>query len=212
MEPAREVGGDLYGVADAGPERLVIFLGDVSGKGIPASMFMVRAISLARLLAREIAEPERILVRLNDELSADNPSGMFVTFLCAVFEPKSGRLALANAGQCRPVVLHDGQPPRWAVKNLGTALGFEPGLKFERTDLTLQAGDTLILYSDGVTEAFNPQEELYGDKRLIADTAGLSGQSATGIMTNLLARVRAHAGGALQSDDIAILTLKVGAR
>jgi sigma-B regulation protein RsbU (phosphoserine phosphatase) len=212
LEPAREVGGDLYGVCDAGPERLVIFLGDVSGKGIPASMFMVRAISLARLLAREIAEPERILARLNDELAADNPSGMFVTFLCAVFEPKSGRLALANAGQCRPVILHDGQPPRWAVKNLGTALGFEPGLEFERTDLTLQRGDALILYSDGVTEAFNPQEELYGDKRLIADTAGLSGQSATGIMTNLLARVRAHASGAPQSDDIAILALKVNAR
>jgi phosphoserine phosphatase RsbU/P len=209
LEPAREVGGDLYGVCDAGPERLVIFLGDVSGKGIPASMFMVRAISLARLLAREIAEPERILARLNDELAADNPSGMFVTFLCAVFEPKSGRLALANAGQCRPVILHDGQPPRWAVRNLGTALGFEPGLEFERTDLTLQHGDALILYSDGVTEAFNPQEELYGDKRLIADTAGLPGQSATGIMTNLLARVRAHANGAPQSDDIAIMVVKV---
>jgi sigma-B regulation protein RsbU (phosphoserine phosphatase) len=209
LEPAREVGGDLYGVCDAGSERLVIFLGDVSGKGIPASMFMVRAISLARLLAREIAEPEKILTRLNDELAADNPSGMFVTFLCAVFEPKSGRLALANAGQCRPVILHDGQPPRWAVKNLGTALGFEPGLEFERTDLMLQRGDALILYSDGVTEAFNPQEELYGDKRLIADAAGLSGQPATGIMTNLLARVRAHASGAPQSDDIAIMVLKV---
>src|SRR5207245_7211104 len=85
LEPAREVGGDLYGVTAAGSDRLVIFLGDVSGKGIPASLFMVRAISLARLLAREIAEPERILARLNDELAVDNPSGMVVTFVCAVF-------------------------------------------------------------------------------------------------------------------------------
>src|SRR5262252_6794080 len=92
LEPAREVGGDLYGVCASGPERLVIFLGDVSGKGLPASMVMVRAISLARLLAREIAEPERILARLNDELAADNPSCMFVTFLCAMFEPASGCL------------------------------------------------------------------------------------------------------------------------
>ncbi|HZO86375.1 MAG TPA: fused response regulator/phosphatase, partial [Verrucomicrobiae bacterium] len=105
LEPAREVGGDLYGVCAAGTERLVIFLGDVSGKGIAASMFMVRAISLAQLLAREIIEPERILARLNDELATDNPSGMFVTFLCAVFDSKSGRLALANAGHCRPVLL-----------------------------------------------------------------------------------------------------------
>src|SRR4030095_8391905 len=113
LEPAREVGGDLYGVCAAGPERLVIFLGDVSGKGIPASMFMVRAISLAQLLAREIAEPERILGRLNDELATYNPSGMFVTFLCAVFEPESHRVTLANAGHCRPVWLPRGEPPRW---------------------------------------------------------------------------------------------------
>src|SRR5512138_1542753 len=169
LEPAREVGGDLYGVCDAGPERLVVFLGDVSGKGIPASMFMVRAISLARLLAREITEPERILARLNDELSADNPSGMFVTFLCAVYEPGPRRLALANAGHCRPVLLPASGQPRWAVKNLGTALGFESGLEFERTEITLGPSDALILYSDGVSEAFNPQDECYGNDRLLAD-------------------------------------------
>src|SRR6476646_5079865 len=153
LEPAKEVGGDLYGVCAAAPDRLVVFLGDVSGKGIPASMFMVRAISLARLLAREIGEPERILARLNDELAADNPSGMFVTFLCATFEPASKRLTLANAGHCRPVLLPADAPPRWAVQHLGTALGFEPGLEFERTEVTLGRGDALILYSDGVSEA-----------------------------------------------------------
>jgi sigma-B regulation protein RsbU (phosphoserine phosphatase) len=209
LEPAREVGGDLYGVCAAGPDRLVVFLGDVSGKGIPASMFMVRAISLARLLAREIAEPERILARLNDELAADNPSGMFVTFLCAVFEPKSRRLTLANAGHCRPVLLPAGEAPRWAVKNLGTALGFEPGLQFERTELALGDGDALILYSDGVSEAFDPQEECYGNDRLLADAGGFAGQTAPAITASLLQKVRAFAGSAPQSDDIAILTLKV---
>jgi len=209
LEPAREVGGDLYGVCAAAPDRLVLFLGDVSGKGIPASMFMVRAISLARLLARDIVEPERILARLNDELAVDNPSGMFVTFLCAVFEPKSHRLTIANAGHCRPVLLPASGPPGWAVQNLGTALGFEPGLEFERTELTLRAGDALIVYSDGVSEAFNPQEECYGNDRLLADAAGFAGQSATAITSRLLQQVRAFAGNAAQSDDIAILTLKV---
>jgi sigma-B regulation protein RsbU (phosphoserine phosphatase) len=212
LEPAREVGGDLYGVCAAGPERLVVFLGDVSGKGIPASMFMVRAISLARLLARDIAEPERILARLNDELAADNPSGMFVTFLCAVFEPMSGRLTIANGGHCRPVLLPAGGAPRWAVKNLGTALGFEPGLEFERTELTLQDGDALILYSDGVSEAFNPQEECYGNDRLLADASGFAGQSANAISANLLQNVRVFAGSAPQSDDIAIMTLKLNGK
>jgi sigma-B regulation protein RsbU (phosphoserine phosphatase) len=212
LEPAREVGGDLYGVCAAGPDRLVVFLGDVSGKGIPASMFMVRAISLARLLARDIAEPELILARLNDELAADNPSGMFVTFLCAVFEPTSGRLTIANAGHCRPVLLPAGEAPRWAVKNLGTALGFEPGLEFERTELTLHAGSTLILYSDGVSEAFNPQDECYGNERLLSEAGGFAGQSAPAIATSLLQKVRAFAGSAPQSDDIAIMALKVNGK
>jgi sigma-B regulation protein RsbU (phosphoserine phosphatase) len=210
LEPAQEVGGDLYGVCAAGPERLVLFLGDVSGKGIPASMFMVRAISLARLLAREIAEPEKILARLNDELAADNPSGMFVTFLCGILEPKSSRLRLANAGHCRPVLLAGSEAPRWAVKNLGTALGFEPGLEFERTELSLCDGDALIFYTDGVSEAFNPQGECYGDKRLLADAAGVANQSAPAMAASLFSRVRAYADTAPQSDDIAILTLRTG--
>jgi sigma-B regulation protein RsbU (phosphoserine phosphatase) len=209
LEPAREVGGDLYGICAARPDRLVMFLGDVSGKGIPASMFMVRAISLARLLAREIAEPERILARLNDELAVDNPSGMFVTFLCVVFEPTTGRLVLANAGHCRPVLLPVAGPPRWAVKNLGTALGFEPGLEFERSELELRPGDSLVLYSDGVTEAFDPQEECYGNDRLLTDAGALSGQSAPDLAAGLLQRVREFAAGAPQSDDIAILAIKV---
>jgi len=209
LEPAREVGGDLYGVFASRPGRLVLFLGDVSGKGIPASMFMVRAISLARLLARDIPEPERILSRLNDELSADNPSGMFVTFLCAVYEPGSRRLVLANGGHCRPVLLPAAGSPRWAVKNLGTALGFEPGIEFERTELTLNPGDALILYSDGVSEAFNPLEECYGNDRLLTDALALAGQSASAITAGLLQHVRAFAGAAPQSDDIAILTLKL---
>src|SRR5690349_8084490 len=209
LEPAREVGGDLYGVSAAGQDRLVIFLGDVSGKGIPASMFMVRAISLARLLARDIEEPERILARLNDELAADNPSGMFVTFLCAVFDSGSGRLALANAGHCRPLLLPVGDSPHWAVKDLGTALGFEPGITFERTELTLHEGDAFILYTDGVTEAFNTQEECYGSERLLADANELRGQSSGAFIKGLLQKVRAFAGNAPQSDDIAILALKV---
>jgi sigma-B regulation protein RsbU (phosphoserine phosphatase) len=209
LEPAREVGGDLYGVCAAGPRRLVVFMGDVSGKGIPASMFMVRAVSLAQLLSREVAEPERILGRLNDELAADNPSGMFVTFLCAMYDAESRQIAFANGGHCRPVLLPARESPRWAVKDLGTALGFESGLEFERTQLTLQEGDSLIFYSDGVSEAFNAEEECYGNERLLADARGLAGESAMGITAGLLGKVRAFAGGAPQSDDIAILTLSV---
>jgi sigma-B regulation protein RsbU (phosphoserine phosphatase) len=109
------------------------------------------------------------------------------------------------------VLLPAGGPPRWAVQNLGTALGFEPGLDFERTELTLHPGDALILYSDGVSEAFSPQEECYGNDRLLSDAGRSAGQAAATITTNLLDRVRAFAGSAPQSDDIAILTVKVNA-
>src|SRR5512132_756681 len=209
LEPAREVGGDLYGVCAAGPERLMIFLGDVSGKGIPASMFMVRTVSLARLLAREIAEPKRILERLNDELSADNASHMFVTFLCAVFEPATHRLTLASGGHCYPLLLPADGPPCWITKTIGTALGFDSGLEFQAMELTLSDGDAVVFYTDGVSEAFNPERELYGSERLLADASGLAGQSANAISAGLLAKVRAFAGTAPQSDDIAILTFKV---
>ena len=210
IEPALEVGGDFYGVCAAAADRLVVFLGDVSGKGLPASMFMVRAISLARLLAREVPEPERILARLNDELAADNPSGMFVTFLCAMLDPGSGRLTLANAGHCRPVLLRPGEPARWAVENLGTALGFEAGLGFERTELLIRPGDGLVLYTDGVSEAFNPLDVCYGNDRLLGDAGAFAGQSASAVTAGLLKQVRAFAGSAPQSDDIAILTMRIG--
>jgi sigma-B regulation protein RsbU (phosphoserine phosphatase) len=209
LQPAREVGGDLYGVCPCGPDRLVVFIGDVSGKGIPASMFMVRTISLAQLLAREIAEPDRILARLNDELAADNPSGMFVTFLCAVFMPGSGRIRLANAGHCRPVLLSAAHAPRWTLDRLGTALGLEPGLQFEAAEVLLCEGDAMIFYSDGVNEAFNSREECYGNERLLVDSGGFAGQSASAITTGLLDKVRGFAGDAPQSDDIAILAMKV---
>jgi sigma-B regulation protein RsbU (phosphoserine phosphatase) len=209
LEPAREVGGDLYGLCADTVDRLGVFVGDVSGKGIPASMFMIRTISLVKLLARQIASPQDILARLNDELAADNPHEMFVTFLYAVLEPRTGRLTLANGGHCRPVLLRPGQSPHWAIEHLGTALGFEPGLVFERSELILQPGDTVIFYSDGVTEAFNSQEECYGNERLLAEVGALSNQFAPAICQGLLQKVRVFVGSAAQSDDIAILTLKV---
>jgi phosphoserine phosphatase RsbU/P len=135
---------------------------------------------------------------------------MFVTFLCGVYEPGSGRLVLANGGHCRPVLLPAGEAPRWAVKSLGTALGFEPGLEFERTELTLREGDVLIFYTDGVSEAFNPQAECYGNDRLLVDAGVCAGQTPAAITAGLLQKVRAFAGSAPQSDDIAILALRVG--
>ena len=209
LVPTREVGGDLYCAFAADDERLVLVMGDVSGKGIPASLFMVRASTLIRLLGRQIAEPQKILYTLNNELEADNPSGMFVTVLCAIYEKAARRLTLSNGGHCRPVLMRPGQPPAWAFPNLGTALGFEPGMDYEQTSLTLGPGDTIVLYTDGVTEAFNAAQECYGDDRLLACLGSSAGGSAKSISAALLQSVRAFAGGTPQSDDIAALVLRL---
>jgi sigma-B regulation protein RsbU (phosphoserine phosphatase) len=209
LDPAREVGGDLYCAFAADANRLVLVMGDVSGKGIPASLFMVRASSLVRLLARQIREPERIMAALNDELSEENPSMMFCTMVCAVFDRTTRRLVLANGGHTKPVLLRPGQPPDWMVPALGTALGFEPGLEFQRTELTLQPGDAVVLYTDGVNEAFNPQSELYGNDRLLRDLGESTGATASDVVTRLQHHVRTFADGAPQSDDIAILALRL---
>jgi len=208
LEPAREVGGDLYSAFVGNAGRLVLLMGDVSGKGIPASLFMVRASSLAQLLARYYTEPERILARLNDELSADNPSGMFVTMLCVLYDPARRMVSMANAGHCRPLLLRAGAAPSWAMQAIGTALGFEPGLEFPRVDLQLHDGDTLVLYTDGVNEAFDVHQACYGNARLLADLEGFGGKPAREVSAGLLQRVRAFSGEAPQSDDIAIVALR----
>ena len=209
LEPAREVGGDLFGAFAVESDRLVLVMGDVSGKGIPASLFMVRAGTLVRLLARQIREPEEILRHLNDELSVDNPFGMFVTLICAVFEPSTGRLAIANGGQTPPVVLRPGEQPRWAVPSLGTALGLEPGITFERVELTLRPADAMVFYTDGVTEAFNPEEDCYGNARLVSLLGTNSSANAPALASRIRDDVRAFARGAAQSDDIAVLIMRV---
>ena len=210
MEPAREVGGDLYSAFPVAGGRLLILVGDVSGKGIPASLFMVRTSSLVRLLGRNCAEPEVILAQLNDELSADNPTCMFVTMLCAVYDPATGRIAMSSAGHNKPVLLRAGNAPAWAVDNAGLALGFEAGLVFPRTDLVLQPGDSLVLYTDGVNEAFDEADELFGNDRLLSDLSHYTGAAAGALAHGLLQSVRDFAGAAAQSDDIAVLVLRPG--
>lgn len=209
LDPAREVGGDLYCAFAADADRLVLVMGDVSGKGIPASLFMVRTSTIVRLLARQIHEPELILAALNDELSADNPSLMFCTMICAVCDRKTRRLVLANGGHTKPVLLRPGQAPAWAVPALGTALGFDPGFEFARTELTLLPGDAVVFYTDGVNEAFNPQDECYGNDRLLDGLAVCTGMPASAVVARLREDVRTFSDGAAQSDDIAVLVLRL---
>ena len=208
IEPAREVGGDLYEVLRVSDDRLVVALGDVSGKGIPAALFMAVAVTVLRTLARHIAEPDEMLQRLNDELAEQNPRGMFVTMQCLVFDLKERRVTSAGAGHHCLAVMSPGKPPRLAFPSSGRPAGLMAHNPVERESLPFAPGDTFVLFSDGVSEAMNVDEDFYGEDRLLAMLAAMSGATATETVDRLLSDVRAFAAGAKQSDDITILAAR----
>ena len=208
IEPAREVGGDLYEVLRASDDRVVVALGDVSGKGIPAALFMAVAVTVLRTLARQIAEPDEILRRLNDELSEQNPRGMFVTLQCLVFDLAQGRVSCAGAGHHQLVIASPGRPPRLACPSSGLPAGLMPSNPIERETLPLEPGDTFVLFSDGVSEAMNGDEDFYGEERLLAALSKTSGATPAETVKGLLADVRAFTAGAKQNDDITILAAR----
>jgi sigma-B regulation protein RsbU (phosphoserine phosphatase) len=208
VEPARHVGGDLYEVLRAADDRVVVALGDVSGKGIPAAMFMAVAVTVLRTLARTMTDPAEILVRLNDELADQNPRGMFVTIQCLVFDLTNGEVAVAGAGHHQLAILAPGQAPRLAFPSSGRPAGLMPFNPIERETMALTAGETFVLFSDGVSEAMNGAEEFFGEERLLAHLAASPSVPPAQIVGGTLAAVRAFAAGAAQSDDITILAAR----
>ena len=205
IEPAREVGGDLYEVVRVSNDRVVVALGDVSGKGIPAALFMAVAVTILRTLARQSAEPDEILMRLNDELAEQNPRGMFVTMQCLLFDLKERRVSGAGAGHHQLAVLSPGQPPRLAFASTGRPAGLLASNPVEQESLPLEPGQTFVLFSDGVSEAMNGAEDFYGEERLLATLGALNDAPPADVVARVLADVRAFADGAKQSDDITVL-------
>ena len=206
IEPARHVGGDLFEVLRVSDDRVVLALGDVCGKGIPAALFMAVTVTLLRTLARQCQGPGEILKRLNEELAAQNPRGMFVTMVC--LEVRGGRVTCANAGHDAPLLAGRAGPPRPVFPSSGTVLGLFPGQEYGNESLDLDPGDGILLYTDGVTEAADGTGALFGQERLQACLAHGGAPTAAETVTRVLAAVRAFAGGAPQSDDITILAVR----
>ncbi len=208
IEPAQRVGGDLYEVLRASDDRLIVALGDVSGKGIAAALFMAITVTVLRTLARHIADPAEILRRLNDELAERNPHLMFVTIQCLVFDLEHGRVTCAGAGHHQLATLSRSRPPRLACPSSGRPAGLMASNPIESVTLTLEPGDTFVLFSDGVTEATNAAEDFYGEERLLNVLSSCGGASAADIVARVMKDVRAFAAGAKQSDDIAVLAAR----
>lgn len=208
LEPARQVGGDLFEVLRLAPDRVLVAVGDVSGKGIPAALFMAVVMTLLRSLARQGHPLETILRQLNDELLEQNPRGMFVTLQCLLFDLASRRVTCASAGHHAAVRMTTGQAPEMTFTSSGAVLGLLPAGEIPSESCELQSGDSFVLFTDGVSEAFNADEELFGDERLLGYLKGSDGRSARDVATGVLDAVRRHAGSAPQSDDITVVTIR----
>jgi phosphoserine phosphatase RsbU/P len=207
LEPARHVGGDLFEVLRLGPDRVLVAIGDVSGKGIPAALFMAVAMTLLRSLARQGGSPDEILAQLNDELLLQNPRGMFVTLQILVFDLAKGLVTCASAGHHGAARIMAGEAPRLVFTSSGRVLGLLPNEGIACETLELQASDTFVLFTDGVSEAFDSNEDLFGEERLLAQLHSTVGRGARETTLGVLQAVRRHAAGAQQSDDITVVSV-----
>jgi phosphoserine phosphatase RsbU/P len=214
MEPAREVGGDLYDffVTEAG--TLCFLVGDVSGKGMPAALLMARTKSLIRFATELMrspnggpATPADIIARVNRELCQDNSDLMFVTMFFAMLAPGRGELEFCNAGHNAPYRLNGGKVE--AIEGgKGLILGVRPEAPYVNGQLSVAPGEGIYVFTDGVTEAENAQNELFSEARLEAVLRQAAGSPTADIVKSVTAAVRDFVGGALPSDDITMLAVR----
>lgn len=208
LESAREVGGDLYDFFLLDDDHLFFSIGDVSGKGVPAALFMAASKMLMKGTAHLDLEPAEILERVNSELCWENDSAMFVTVFCGIFNVATGEVRYSNAGHNPPVLLHASGKAEWLALPEGFMLGPFEDSRYETRSLVLAPGDMLILYTDGVTEAMNAASEVYSDEKLLETIMRSENKTAEGLVREIVQSVHAYAGVESQSDDITILALK----
>lgn len=205
--PARAVGGDLFDYFSLG--RLVFFfVGDVSGKGVAAALFMARTKTLFDAIAAIERDPGVVLEKLNQSLCTQNQAGMYVTAVCGVLDVETRTVTFATAGHEPPLLVRAGGSSQLASAG-GRVLGWSDTGNYPVSQVPLQAGDAIVMFTDGVYEAQNPAGEFFGVERIVAATSRDAAGDAAAITTGLLKDVKAFAGAAPQSDDVTILTLRL---
>jgi sigma-B regulation protein RsbU (phosphoserine phosphatase) len=207
LEPAREIGGDFYDFFLLDEDRLFLAIGDVSGKGIPAALFMAVTKTLIKGIAGSDTELSRVIERTNQELCRDNEAAMFATVFCAILNVISGELCFTNAGHNPPLLIRGNRDIEWLAIPAGIALGVDEAARY-RTEMTiLEPGASIILYTDGVTEAMNPEYRMYTAERLLATVRSNPIGSSEEIVNRIFQSVNTHASGAPQSDDITAMAV-----
>ena len=205
MTPAREVGGDFYDFFLSGPDRLCLVIADVSGKGVPASLFMMRAKTAIQYYAREGQGPAELLGNVNRALCEENETNMFVTVWLGILDLNTGVMRCCNAGHEYPAVLRAGGGYELLKDRHGLMLGaFDDNILTEY-EIRLNPGDRIFVYTDGAAEAINEKQEQYGTDRLLDVLNRLKDQDQKAILEGVLQDIRAFAGSAEQFDDITML-------
>lgn len=207
LESAKAVGGDLYDFFFLDQDHLVIAIGDVSGKGVPAALFMTVMRTLFRSnISLDISIHEAIR-QINTDICRENHNQMFVTFWAGVMNLRTGALEFCNAGHNNPMIIRDNGEVQKVQQVNGIPLGINDSVMFTTQHLTLLPGETLVLYTDGVTEAMNTAEAFFGEKKLIQTIAHPGRLNARGISDHLIQKIKYFAAGAEQADDITLLVL-----
>jgi sigma-B regulation protein RsbU (phosphoserine phosphatase) len=205
--PAKEVGGDLYDFFFLDEDHLCFTVGDVSGKGVPASLFMAITRTLVRTKATKGLTADMVLTRVNRDLSLDNPSLMFVTLFLGILDLRSGELDYCNGGHNPPYLLRAAGGIERLTPTKGMALGVMEDSAYHSKRVTLQTGDSLFLYTDGVTEAMNEHEVLFSEERLVGELISLREKPLRESIHALIEKIRTFSGTAPQTDDITLMRL-----
>ncbi len=209
MSPARQVGGDLYGYLLQG-DKLYFAVGDVSGKGVPASLFMAQATRLFLTLAKQGLMPADICTQMNDALSGDdNENGMFVTFFLGLVDLQTGHLDFCNAGHNPPVIGGSERCGDFLEMEPNAPLGLWPGLQYVGEQIASIKGRPLFIYTDGLNEAENPQQQQFGDDHLLAILRDTQFDNAQHVIETLRSQVEAHRHGAEPNDDLTMMCLRI---
>ena len=207
MDPAKEVGGDFYDFFFIDEHNLCFLIADVADKGVPAALYMMVAKTLLKSEGQRLGEPDMILSYVNNILATDNDSCMFATVFCAILDTRSGEVRFANAGHNPPLII-ESQGIRYITLKSGFVLGPVLNSLYQTERLTLQPGDTLFLYTDGVTEAKNPEEDLYGESRLLQALQDGPKDDLADMIHRVRSEVKKFANSAPQSDDVTMVAIK----
>ena len=208
MTPAREVGGDLYDYI-LQDDKLYFCVGDVSGKGVPASLFMAQSIRLFRALAKQHQMPAQIVSRLNAELSENNDSGMFITMFIGLVDLHNGHLDFCNAGHNPPVIGGDDEHGSFISVEPNAPIGLWPQLDFVGEEIDTIKGRPLFVYTDGLNEAENDRQQQFGDERMLTILRQTYFENARQVIEHLNKEVEVHRNGAEPNDDLTMLCLRI---